>query len=177
MASADVVNHQKATCPRGFAIHDDADVRDVATQIPRNQITGSIVGGLCADGQDFAFACKERHQIGHAPVIYVGVRMRQKPAALIRIGREVPQHVLVDLFLQIDTDGAVRANDFISAHTSFGRDIAVRIWDAPVSRIVAHDMVRAFYSGSDQPLQELRVRRLKRRWALRQSGQKNQKRK
>jgi len=34
-----------------------------------------------------------------ASVIYVRVRMRQKPSPLIRIGRKIPQHILVNLLL------------------------------------------------------------------------------
>jgi hypothetical protein len=49
----------------------------------------------------------------------------------------------VNLFLQIDTDRTVRANNLICAHASFRRNIAVRIRDANVSRVIADHMVGA----------------------------------
>ena len=80
----------------------------------------------------------------------------------------------MNLFLQINADGTVRANNLISAYAGFGRDIAVGIGNTHISRIVPDRMMSALYGSRDQFLQKLLVPERNCRWALRQSGQKKQ---
>ena len=66
-------------------------------------------------------------------MIDIRAGLRKKPSALIWIGREIVQHILMNLLLQIYADGAVCANDFIGADAGFGRDIPVRVRNPDVS--------------------------------------------
>jgi hypothetical protein len=64
------------------------------------------------------------------------------------------QHVLVNLLLQIDPDGAVRANDFVSTYTGICRNVAVWVWNSDVGRVIPNGTVRALYGGVDQLLKK-----------------------
>src|SRR5713226_4552977 len=100
--------------------------------------------------------------------------MRKQPSALIWICREIPQHILVNLLLQINADGAVCANDFIGANTGARRNVPVRIGNADVSRIITNGVLRALYGSSDEFLKKLLVRQRSCRRVLGQCGQKSQ---
>ena len=80
----------------------------------------------------------------------------------------------MNLFLQIDADGSVCANDFVGANASFGRNVSVWIGNSHVRRIIADADVGALYGGLGQFPQELSVRWRNCRWLLRQRGQKDQ---
>jgi hypothetical protein len=84
--------------------------------------------------------------------------MRKKPSALIWIGREIVQHILMNFLLQIDTDGAVCANDFMGADTGFSRNIPVWVGNSDVRRIIANAKVRTLNGRLDQFLKKLLVR-------------------
>ena len=64
------------------------------------------------------------------------------------------QHILVNLFLQINSNCAIRTNDFISAYASVSRNVAVWIRNSDVSRVVTNGMVRALDGGVNQLLKE-----------------------
>src|SRR4029077_14387926 len=106
-----------------------------------------VVLAALTDRKLFSFTLEESHQIGDATVVNIRVRVRKKPSPLIRVGREIVQHILVNFFLQIDTDGAVCADNFIGADTCIGRDVPVWVGNPDVGGIVTNDMVRALYGG------------------------------
>src|SRR6266852_2476085 len=103
--------------------------------------------------------------------------MRKQPSALIRVCREIAQHILVNLLLQINADGAVCTNDFISANTGARRNVPVRIGNADVSRIITDGVLCALYGGSDEFLKKLLVRRRSCGRVLGECGPKDQQRK
>src|SRR6267154_1790143 len=169
-----VVNDKVATCTRGLSVHHHADVRHVATQVPRYKITGGIVFFPHAGGQRFAFASQKSHQIGNAAVINACVRMGKEPTPLIWIRREIAHHVLVNFFLQVNSNGAICPNNFIGAHAGVGRNIAIRIGNADVSRVIADDVVSAVDGSGDQFLQKLLMIWWSRRRVLVQSRKRDQ---
>lgn len=88
-------------------------------------------------------------------MVDIRVRVRQVPAALIRIRQEITQHVFVNFFLKVHANRAVDANDLIAANPSVRGDITIGIRNANICGIVTHRMMRAFDSGRDQSLEEL----------------------
>jgi hypothetical protein len=83
-------------------------------------------------------APEERAKVGNAPVIDVGIRAGQPP--IPRVGLEGALHVLVNQFLKIDTEDSVAANHHIRAHTRTLGDIATRVSNADIGRIVLNDL-------------------------------------
>ena len=82
-----------------------------------------------------ALAVPVDFQIGHPAVIDVGVGVIQPPVP--RIGREGASHIFVHQTLQINAPRVTGgANDNIRAHTDADRNVAVRIADRPISRII-----------------------------------------
>src|SRR5258708_2697657 len=53
-ALTDVVDDEVAAGLRGFLVDEDADVRDIAAEIPGDQIAGRIVGGIAGDFEGLA---------------------------------------------------------------------------------------------------------------------------
>ena len=130
----------------------------VAAQIPRDQIAWRVIFRAVRNGQRFSLALKEDHQIRHAAMVNVRVRMRQHPAPLVRISREILHHVLVNFFLQVDTHSAIRPNDFVSADSRIGRHIAARIGNTNILRHITHSMMRALDRSRNQAARELFMR-------------------
>ena len=60
-AAADVVDDHVAAGLRGFCVDEDADVRNVAAEIPGDEIAGSVILHAISDGQGFPFACEKYH--------------------------------------------------------------------------------------------------------------------
>lgn len=67
----------------------------------------------------------------------VDVRVRGSAPPLSRIGGDIPFHVEVNEFLQIDACGAKRSDDYVGANACLHRHISHRIVDLPVALIVA----------------------------------------
>src|SRR5215472_13842771 len=59
---ADVV-HNHVAAPASFLIDDDADVRNVPTEIPGHKVPGVIVGRTGGGRENLAVALKEDHQV------------------------------------------------------------------------------------------------------------------
>jgi hypothetical protein len=81
----------------------------------------------------------------------------------MRVEVEVGQHVLVDLLLQVDADGAVDADDLVGAGADAGRDVAPGIGDAAITAVVADLVLRALDRGGHQPGDEVLARGGRRR--------------
>ena len=60
-AAADVVDDHVAAGLRGFGVDEDADVRNVAAEIPGDEIAGGVILDAIGDGQGFSFAREENH--------------------------------------------------------------------------------------------------------------------
>jgi hypothetical protein len=91
-------------------------------------------------------------------VIDVCVGVESLPPQVTRILPEIRFHVFVHFFLKIDAERTVNANNFVGANTGIGRNIAARIRDANVRRIVADGMVGALLGGGRQSLQKCLLR-------------------
>ena len=76
--------------------------------------------------------------------------MSEQPAFFVRIGREILQHVLVNLFLEIDAHRAIRPNDLIGAYACVGRNVSARVWNSDVGGNVAHGVMRALDGSGDE---------------------------
>lgn len=126
-----------ALAPARALIDHDANVGYASAEIPRHQVSRGVVEGARSDRQSLSFALEEHHKIGNAAVVDVGVGMVEAPTLLVRILREVLQHVFVNFFLQIDSQRAVRTNDFVGADTGICRHVAAGIWNVNVCGNVA----------------------------------------
>jgi hypothetical protein len=91
-------------------------------------------------------ACKEHHQVGNSAVINVGVGTT---LPLVRIRVEVPHHVFMNLLLEIDPDGTVAANHFISADPGVRGHIPARVRNVNVVGYVTYGMVGPLACGYD----------------------------
>ena len=93
-------------------------------------------------------------------MINVRVRMGEQPAPLVRIGGEILHHVFVNIFLQINSDGTVTANDLVSADAGVRWNVAPGVRDPDVLGDIAHGMVGALDGGIDQALRKFLTRNL-----------------
>ena len=64
-------------------------------------------------------------------------------------------HVLVDLFLEVNANCAVRPDDFIGANARVARNITPGIWNPDVGGIVTHRVMSAFESGGNECAQKI----------------------
>ena len=100
-------------------------------------------------------------------MIDVGVRVCEHPAALVRICRKILQHIFVNFFLKIDSEGAIGTDDFVGADASARGNVAIGIGDADVGGIVANremsaldgDVGEFFEKGTVRALAVLRRRK------------------
>jgi hypothetical protein len=60
-------------------------------------------------------------------VIDIGVGRSESPPSVIGVGCKILQHVFVNFLLQVDSDTAVNANDFVRANASVRGYIAVGV--------------------------------------------------
>ena len=89
----------------------------------------------------------------------VDVRVGFLQTPNLRVFREVLFHVFVDFFLQVDTEFPVRADDDIGTHAMAFRDVAVRVRNLEISRVVNNRIFRQRNRRVRQPLLEvIRVR-------------------
>jgi hypothetical protein len=91
-------------------------------------------------------------------MVNVGIGAPQQPVPLARVSRKILHHVFMDFFLQVDSQGAVRADDFISANARIRGDISAGIRNSHVGRNVSDGVVRAFDRSRDEFLQKLLLR-------------------
>ena len=73
---------------------------------------------------------KKGHEVGHAPVIDVGMGRPESPTIGILI--KMPFHVFVHLLLQVLAVAAQGPHHHIGTHSVVGRYIAFRVRDAAV---------------------------------------------
>ena len=71
---ADVVDHQKASGLLRALIDYDSNVRDCSTQIPGDQITGTVVPRVGRKRKRLSVAREENHQVGNTAMIDIGIR-------------------------------------------------------------------------------------------------------
>jgi hypothetical protein len=149
----DVVQHF-VTTPETLLIYYHPNVRVLAIKVPRNDISRTIVIRVVARFQIFAELRKENLQIRHAPVI--DVRIGMPPVQ--RILREVLHHIFMHLFLQIDANRPVDANNLIGSCAGVGRNITTRVSDSDIISGITHVYLRSRHRRSDQLFRELGVR-------------------
>jgi len=125
-----------------------ADVGYVATKIPRYDVAGQIVLRAGRNRQRSSLALEEDHQVGHAAVINVRVRVSHAPLA--RIFGEVPNHVFVNLLLQIDSHGSINTDDFVGTNAGARGHIAVGVVDANIVWKVTDHVLGALDGGSNE---------------------------
>jgi len=155
---SDVVNDHVAAGPGRFLVDYDSDVGDSAAEIPGHQIAGAVSIRIGQKRQALSPVAEEDHQVYDAPMIDVGVGSVSIPRSgspVVRIGVAVRQHVLVDLFLQINPYRAIGADHLVRANAGCGRHISSRIGNADVGGIVSNGVPRAFDRRQDQRAKEL----------------------
>ena len=107
--------------------HDPYVGKAFSIQVPRDNIAGLERIWIVRDPQRFPLSLKEGLQIWNSPVIDVGVGSGEAPP--LRISAKVRPHILMHLFLQIDTRFAKGPDHDIGTRPGLGRDIAVGIID------------------------------------------------
>jgi hypothetical protein len=115
-------------------------------------------GGLTAAARVFkpvpTFATEEHPQIGDSPVINICIGMKEHPSFMLRIAPEICLHVLMDLFLPVDTHSSINAHDFILANSGVGRNIPVGVRNAHIRRVITNTMTSTLDSRSYQSLRK-----------------------
>ena len=142
---SNIVQDQICRTPQWMPVDDHADVRHVAANIPRHDVAGQVVVRVCGYRQSRSLVLEEDHQVGHSSVIDIGIRVSHAPPA--RVFSEVRGHVFVNFLLQINSHGAIYADDFVGANTGARRHIAVGVLDANVVGNVTDNVVGAFDGG------------------------------
>ena len=110
-ARPNVMDYQKIF--RGFRndIADDANVRNFATEVPRNDIARQIVVTIRCYWLRLAFALQEGHEIQDTTVINIAVRSGVSPSSRVVGPGDI--HVLVYFLLQIDSGLAKSADNYV----------------------------------------------------------------
>src|SRR6478609_8741092 len=62
-ASANVVHDHVAASKDSLPVHDHADVRQSAPEVPCHQVSGSVIPGAICNRQALTFSAEEHHQI------------------------------------------------------------------------------------------------------------------
>jgi len=130
-----------------FGIDHDADVVHPAAQVPGNQVSRGILLSVAAAGQLDPVTLEEHPEDRHTAVIDTGIG---KPAMTMRICGKVAKHVLVNFFLQVNTNGAVGADHFVGADPGIGGNVTTRIRNSRPAGNVAHRVMSALHGGGDQ---------------------------
>ena len=143
-----VHNHPPPIC--SATINHNADVRHIPAKIPGDQIARRVIIRTGTNRQRLSLAAEKRHQVWNSPVIDIRIGARKAPQTPARIGLKIPEHVLMHLFLKVDSHDAIRTNDFIGADTGIGGHIPTGIRNAHVRSVVANCMVGSLDSGSDE---------------------------
>jgi len=133
-------------------------VRYPSTEVPRNQIARRVIVGAVGNWERFSLTAEKHRQIWNPAVIYIGIRMGLSPPPVVRVSAPVPNDVLVNFLLQVDSDGPVGTNNFIRADSGAGRNISARVGDPNVRVVVAYVMRGSFDRGGDEPLKECLLR-------------------
>ena len=60
-AASDVVDDEVAAGLRGFCVHHDADVGNIAAEIPGDELARGVVIDAIGNGQGFSIARKKYH--------------------------------------------------------------------------------------------------------------------
>jgi hypothetical protein len=147
-ASPNIVNDQIVVGLRVFSIDNNSDVKDPATEIPRDNISRRIILGPTGNRQGLSPAAEEDHQIRNAAVVDIRVGARVK-----RIGVRTLHDVLVNFFLQIDSERTVRTDHLVGAHAGVRWNIAARIRNSHICGIVPYAVMRSFDRGCREVLQ------------------------
>ena len=157
-ARADVMDDEVPL--RGFVpdVDNNAYVVDVAAEVPRHNVSRQKSISATRGRHLFAFAAEECLQIRYATMIDVAVGSGEAP--LRRVFREVPLHVFVDLFLQVDFRLAKRTDDYVRTRSRFDWHIAVRIIESLIRLIIARGFSDLINCAVDR---ELKVGRAVRR--------------
>ncbi len=166
------MNNHVASGLRRFAVHNNSDVRYASSQVPGDKVPRGVILSTDADRQRLSLAAKEHHQIRDSAVIDIRIRAGQQPSPVAWVVCEIPYHVFMNFFLQVDTQNPVRTDDFIGANPGIRWDIPARIGNTNVGRIVPDRMVRPLDRRSDQFSEKFLVRIRIRRSNLRLCRQK-----
>jgi hypothetical protein len=138
---ANVVHDYVAAGKQGLPVHHHANVSQPATQVLGHQVAWIVIIGAICDRQAFAFAAEEDHQIGHAAVVDVRVRLASSPFS--GICAEIRRHVLMHFFLQIDSQCPIGANHLVRANSDIGGHVSAGINETNIGWIVADGVLRA----------------------------------
>ena len=103
-------------------------------EVPAYDVAGQIVLGVRGDGLYRAVPGDEGHQVGHAPVVNVAVRLGEAP--LLGVFGEPGLHVLMYFLLQVDAQLAVGADHHVRTHAAVGGHITIRIAYAEVRGVI-----------------------------------------
>ena len=101
-APTNVVHDERALPIYGSLIYDDANMREVSRDDPRDEIASDVVAGLIGGGENDPFAREESLEIRNASVIDIRIRARQAP--VLREYREVSLHFFMHVLLQVDPE-------------------------------------------------------------------------
>src|SRR5215469_17257913 len=102
--------------------------------------------------ESLSLTCKEDHEIRHAAVVDIGIGMIEAPPFLAGIGCEVLQHVLMDFLLQVNTCGAIGADNLVRANAGICRNIPVRVRNPNITWNIADGMTSSLDRGANQAL-------------------------
>lgn len=153
---SDIVYNQMPFAIGSTLFGNNPDVGDSAAQVPANDVAGTIIGGFVGNGQRRAFPPEEGHQIGHPAMVDIRIRALQSP--LLRIEAEICFHIKMYLFLQVDAEFPIGANDHVRAHAFVGRHIAIGIAYLKISGIILHLLMRQRQGGVGQTAVEILLR-------------------
>jgi len=110
-ACTDIVNDHIPLSAGNLLITDQSDMRQIVAQTPRHNIAGSIVLGAITDRERLSMTSEEGFQVGYPTMVNISIGLLQSPDIWIR--RKSDRHVLMHLFLQIDSDFAITADQYI----------------------------------------------------------------
>jgi len=132
----DVVNHERAALGVGAIAHDH-DMREVGRHRAGHQITRPVILGLPGDRQRPFVSLEIRLQVGDTTMVNVPVRLLESP--VFGIKRKMTLHVLMHQLLKVHSNGCAQGtHHHIRAYTHLHGNVAVRIIQGPVTRIVTN---------------------------------------
>src|SRR5690348_6404426 len=91
-------------------------------------------------------------------MIDVRIGSCREPSPTARVAGKILNHIFVNLFLQVNPDCAIRADDFVGANTCVGRYVAPGVWNSNIGGIIQDSMVCPFNRRGYKSLEELLLR-------------------
>lgn len=110
----------------------------VIRELPADNVSRGVILCVMTDGKCFAMATEEGYKVQDPSVINIRIGRGQAP--LPGVGVKSSFHVFMDQDLKINAEFTISTYYQICAHAGVVGNIASRVWDSSIRRVVNDDV-------------------------------------